>query len=137
MIRSAGGWSQVLSLRRHDLRMAADERILGKGEFIEKVLSQVERRLEDTLRLRSGTIDLEDLASRVSRFEGVGWALVLSGSRVRRVVQTRRLFRQLAVKKFGYSGAQVARYLGTTTSSVTRLANSPELPDFRRREYDS
>jgi hypothetical protein len=75
------------------------------------------------------------LASRVSRFEGVEWALVLSGSRVRRVVQIRRLFCQLAVKKFGYSGAGVARYLGTATSSVTRLANSPELPAFYSPEY--
>ena len=104
---------------------------------IEKVLSQVERRLEDTLRLRTGIIDLEGLASRVSRLEGVEWALVLSGSRMRRMAQIRRLFCQLAVKKFGYSGAQVARCLGTTTSSVTRPANSPELPDCRRPEYGS
>jgi REP element-mobilizing transposase RayT len=128
LIRSAGGWSQVLSLRRHELRMASDERILGSGEFIEEVMSQAEKRLEETLRLKARKVELGTLASRVSRSEETDWDLVRSGSRAAKVVKTRRLFCQLAVKKWGYSGAEVARYLGTTTSSVTRLANSPEMP---------
>jgi REP element-mobilizing transposase RayT len=135
LIRSAGGWSQVLSLRRHEQRMASDERILGSGGFIEEVLSQADKQLEKTLRLNARKVELGTLASRVSRSEGTDWDLVRSGSRVGKVVKTRRLFCQLAVKKFGYSGAEVARYLGTTTSSVTRLANSPELPSLCHPDY--
>jgi hypothetical protein len=82
LIRSAGGWSQVLSLRRHKLRMASDERILGSGEFIEEVLCQTEKRLEETLRLKARKVELGTLASRVSRSEGTDWDLVRSGSRV-------------------------------------------------------
>jgi hypothetical protein len=59
------------------------------------------------------------------------WDLVRSGSRASKAVKTRRLFCQLAVKKWGYSGAEVARYLGTTTSSVNRLANAPEMPGLQ------
>ena len=135
LIRSAGGWSQVLSLRRHGGGLALDARILGGGEFIAEVLSQAEEKLQETLRLKAGKIDLKNLSSQVSRSEGVEWDLVRSGSGVRKVVLVRRLFCQLAVKKFGYSGAEVARYLGTSTSSVTRLANSPELPELRLPEY--
>jgi len=135
LIRSAGGWSQVLSLRRHGGGLASDERILGGGEFIAEVLSQAEEKLQETLRLKAEKIDLKKLSSRVSRSGGVEWDLVRSGSRVRKMVLVRRLFCQLAVKKFGYSGAEVARYLGASTSSVTRLANSPELPELRRPEY--
>jgi REP element-mobilizing transposase RayT len=36
LIRSLGGWSQVLSLRRKGVKVASDERILGSEEFIEK-----------------------------------------------------------------------------------------------------
>jgi predicted transcriptional regulator len=32
----------------------------------------------------------------------------------------------------GYSGAEVARFLGVTTSAVNRLAVSEELPEFRK-----
>jgi putative transposase len=130
LIRSAGGWFQVVSLRRHDIKMTSDDRILGSGEFIEEVLSQADQQLKETLRLNTVKIELVDLASLVSRIEGVDWGLVRSGSRVRKVVQVRRVFCQLAVKKLGYTGAEVARYLGVTTSSITRLANSPEEPDF-------
>jgi len=35
----------------------------------------------------------------------------------------------------GIFRAEVARYLGTTTSSVTRLANSPEMPGFCLSKY--
>jgi hypothetical protein len=42
------------------------------------------------------------------------------------VSRRRRLFCQLAVEKMGYPGAEVARYLGITTSAVNRLAASEE-----------
>ena len=35
LIRSVGGWSQVLSLRGKGIKVASDERILGREEFIE------------------------------------------------------------------------------------------------------
>jgi hypothetical protein len=34
--------------------------------------------------------------------------------------------------KMGYPGAEVARFLGVTTSSVNRLAASEETPDARK-----
>ena len=43
-----------------------------------------------------------------------------------------KVFCQLAVKRLGYSGAEVARYLDITTSAVNRLATSEELPDLVR-----
>jgi hypothetical protein len=50
----------------------------------------------------------------------------------RGVVRARRLFWQLAVRGRGYSGAEVARYLGVTTSAVNRLAVSEALPDLKQ-----
>lgn len=55
-----------------------------------------------------------------------------SSARQRKVSRVRRLFCQLAVGKMGYSGAEVARYLGVTTSAVNRLALSKELPDLEK-----
>jgi REP element-mobilizing transposase RayT len=40
LIRSLGGWSQVLSLRRKGLRMAADDRVLGEGDFVKQSWSE-------------------------------------------------------------------------------------------------
>lgn len=39
-LRSMGGWSEVLALRRRGERRVSDEQILGNGEFVEKVLEE-------------------------------------------------------------------------------------------------
>ena len=38
LIRSLGGWSQVLSLRRKGVKVASDGRILGREEFIKRLM---------------------------------------------------------------------------------------------------
>ena len=47
-------------------------------------------------------------------------------------MKSRRIFCQIAVKKMGYSGADVARFLGINTSAVNRLAVSDELPEVKK-----
>jgi len=47
-------------------------------------------------------------------------------------VKSRRIFCQIAVKKMGYSGADVARFLGINTSAVNRLAVSDELTEVEK-----
>jgi hypothetical protein len=73
--------------------------------------------LARTLKMDGGKIDKDELRS---------------GNRKRQVVKARKLFCQLAVKKMGYSGAEVARFLGVTTSAVNRLANAEELPELKQ-----
>jgi predicted transcriptional regulator len=38
----------------------------------------------------------------------------------------------LAVREMGYTGAEVARFLGVTTSSVNRLAVSEKTADLKK-----
>jgi len=127
LIRSLGGWSEVLSLRRKGEKRASDERILGSGEFIEEVLSEAEEKAKQTLGWRGRVPDLQTLLSKISRKEGVEQQEVQGGDQRRSVVSARKVFCQLAVKRMGYSGAAVARYLGVTTSLVNRYASSEEV----------
>jgi hypothetical protein len=76
--------------------------------------------------------DLETLARRIVKGEGIEESELRSGMRKERIVKGRRIFCQLAVGKMGYPGAEVARFLGVTTSSVNRLAASEETPDIRK-----
>jgi hypothetical protein len=75
---------------------------------------------------------LETLAKRITRVEGIEEAEFRSGVRKREVVRARRLFCQLAVGRMGYPGAEVARFLGVTTSSVNRLAVSEEVTNLKK-----
>jgi REP element-mobilizing transposase RayT len=129
--RSSGGWSQVLSLRNKEDKLAWDERVLGSSEFVQSILSEADEKEKDTLRLSLKKHDLSSIAKRIGIEEGVEESALRSGNRRMEVVRSRRIFCQLAVKKLGYSGAEVARYLGVTTSAVNRMANAEFLPKIK------
>jgi putative transposase len=129
LIRSLGGWSHVLSFRRVGSKVFSDERILGSSEFVKDIIADAEEKEKETLRLSLKLSDLPSLATKLCEREGIVEAELRSGSRKKAVVQSRRIFSQIAVRKMGYSGADVARFLGITTSAVNRLAVSDELPE--------
>ena len=76
--------------------------------------------------------DLESLAEKIGEGEDIEKKELCSGNRRRSVVRSRKIFCQVSVKGMGYSGADVARFLGITTSAVNRLAASAELPDIKK-----
>jgi hypothetical protein len=125
-----GRWSQVLSLRRKGIRVASDDRILGSGDFVQSLLSEVDERERETLRLRRKLINLVSLGRRIAEGAGLSESDLKFGSRNKRVSRSRRLFCQLAVGKMGYPAAEVARLLGVTTSAVVRATNSEDLPEI-------
>ena len=118
LIRSLGGWSQVLSLRRKGTKVAFDERILGGDDFIERLMTEAEEREKETLRMSRKVPDLPTLAKRIMKGERIEESELRSGTRKREMVKARRVFCQLAIGRMGYPGAEVARFLGVTTSSV-------------------
>jgi len=131
LLRSVGGWSEVLSMRRRDIGVASDARILGSGDFVERVTAQAEGREKEILRLRRKVPDLGALVKEVAKRQGVGEEKLKAERRTRDVVKVTKLICQLAVRKFGYTGANVARFLGVTTSLVNRYAASEELPELK------
>jgi len=117
----------VLSLRRKGVKVASDGRILGGDEFIQRLLSEVEEKERETLRLSRKAPDLTSLARRIVKGEGIEELELRSGMRTRKVAMARKLFCQLAIRKKGYCGGDVARFLGVTTSAVNKAANSEEV----------
>ena len=129
LIRSLGGWAEVLALRGRDEKQVSDQRILGDGEFVATVLSEIDDLGKMNLRLATKKMDLSSFAKRLCKVRGVSIGELRSGSRRHEIVEARRVFCWLSVKELGYSGAEVARYLGVTTSCVTRAASSGEKPE--------
>ncbi len=121
LIRSAGGWSEVLAMRQRKERVAADQRILGSGAFVEAMLNRAQE--EEVIPLQRSNQErrgLAELAARVCAVSGVAEAELRNGGRRRSVLAARRALIQVAVRGEGYAGAEVARYLGVSTSCVTR-----------------
>lgn len=128
LLRSVGGWSEVVSMRRRGQGMASDERILGGGEFVERVIGEAERQERETLRLRRKVPELSVLLKEVARRGGLDEEELRRVRRKREVSGAIKVFCQLAVQKYGHSGASVARLLGVTTSLVNRYAASSSCP---------
>jgi len=125
LLRSLGGWSQVLPVRRKGRKMAGDARILGSGAFTEHLLAAACQEKE-TLRLSRNVVGPATLTRTILAGEGVTERQLRSGSQRPAVVKARRVFCQMAVQGLGYAGAGLARFLGMTTSSVNRLALAEE-----------
>jgi REP element-mobilizing transposase RayT len=132
LIRSAGGWFEVLALRRSGDRQISDQRILGDGEFVQQMLGEMDEMGSRNLRLPKERISLDSLAKRVCEVHGVRRGELLSGSRRHEIVEARQVMSRLSVKELGYSGAEVARYLGVTNSCVTRAAATGNVPDSEK-----
>jgi len=128
LIRSMGGWFEVLALRRMGNKEASDQRILGDGTFVGQVLEEMDDMGRENLRMTTRQMDLARLAEKVCEVHGVSSGELRSGSRRAEIVEARRVFSLLAVKELGYSGAEVARYLGVTNSCVTRAVSGKEIP---------
>jgi hypothetical protein len=131
LIRSLGGWSAVLALRRREEKEASDTRILGDGEFVQELKSDLDDFVKKNLRLSGQQIDIVILAGRVCKKHGISLGELCSGSRRREIVEARGILSWIAVRELGYSGAEVARYLGVTNSCITKSVSSGKKPGMK------
>jgi len=130
LIRSMGGWSAVLAMRGSSAKEVADRRILGDGDFVEQVMSGLGDLVKNNLRLSGQRIDMKALSEKVAEKYDVSIGELRSGGRRSAVVQARRAMSWIGVRELGYSGADVARYLGVTNSCVTRLISAGQMPNI-------
>jgi REP element-mobilizing transposase RayT len=120
LIRSKGGWSQVVSARRSGRKEEYDERILGSGDFVNTVLKETEEKTLLQLKLRrsgktlSKIIDQECDKAQISPKELKG------GSRRRDVSALRIKIARRGLDELGLSLAEIARHVGVSTSGIAR-----------------
>jgi len=120
LVRSLGGWSHVVSMRRKLSKEDADQRILGTGDFVRRVLGEAEGRALRQLKIKKSglgiatIIDDECTKARISRAE------LEAGSRRARVCGVRATVAYRGMEELGLPAAELARCLGVNTSSITR-----------------
>ena len=121
LVRSHGGWSQVLSMRKQGLKEQGDERILGSGEFVQSLLAEAEESLDNQLPAGERLEQVRHDIAVACENAGISVAFFRSGSRSGTLPALRK---SLAVKftgEYGLSMAETARQLGVTTSAVNYM----------------
>ena len=84
--------------------MAADDRVLGDGDFVEQIWSESAKREKETLRRKRPGLDLETLARDLVVDQVITETELRSGSRKRKVSEARRAFCRSSVGELGSRG---------------------------------
>ena len=120
LVRSQGGWSQVMGLRRRGEQESSDERILGSGDFVESLLREAEERELRQLRIKRSGKTIADIIMEECQARSVSIKELQSGSRRRAVSEVRAVIAFRSIEELGLATAEIARSLGVSTSTISR-----------------
>ncbi|MGH7896493.1 MAG: transposase [Candidatus Binatia bacterium] len=121
LVRSAGGWQIVKELRRGREAFESDERVLGDGDFVRRILRGFAERTQQS-NDRAAEISLQGVIRAVTRATGVRDSGVLAKGRLPATCRTREGVAYLWVERLGRNGRELARALGVHPSSVYRAS---------------
>jgi len=121
LVRSQGGWSNVIAMRRRKVRELADERILGPGDFVAGIIEEAEKDFKRSLKNNLSVNEIETLILKACKASGVHIDELRSGGRRREVSRIRSKLAIELVQRHGVSLAETARQLGVSTSAVGNL----------------
>jgi REP element-mobilizing transposase RayT len=122
LVRSAGGEKAGLLGRRKGERERGDERILGSGDFVTTVLRN--SREPEPRRLKR--VPLEVLSQKVASHFNIKEEDLRSPVKKKAVSEAKAAFSCLAIKKMGYSGREVGRFLNMRSYSAIRRSEEGE-----------
>jgi hypothetical protein len=120
LIRSMGGWAAVKAMKKGSIHTKSDERILGDGAFVEKVLTASQEDFDRRYALKSSGIDVDHLAARVAELLEMEVEQVWQAGKTRILVKARSLLCYWAVRELGESMTAMGRRLGISTPAVSK-----------------
>jgi REP element-mobilizing transposase RayT len=120
LIRTTGGWAALSAYRQRKEHIKGDERILGESDFVETVLREQNERIERRCRLNLQGYDFDKTVARVAQVFDLKPQVVLTRGKERVRVKARAVLCFWAVSELGMTGAEVARRLRISKSSVSR-----------------
>ena len=120
LIRSKGGWSNVVSARRKGDREEYDERILGSGDFVNEIFQEAEKKQIRQMKIRRSGKTITNIIKEECAKNQVSLPELQAGSRRKTVSDMRAKIAKRGLDELGLSMAEIARHLGVNTSSITR-----------------
>ena len=121
LVRSMGGWSVVKAMRRSGERELSDDRILGGGEFVERIIKEAEEKIRFQLPVSEELQKIDELMTKICKDERVSIEELKAGRRRKEVREVRKRIAIELVKRHGVALAEVARRVGVSTSGVSKI----------------
>jgi len=121
LIRSSGGWSNVLSMRTRKEKLEYDERILGGSDFVSNILKDTEEKEARQLKLRLKGKSIKSIMEEECKRNKVNLIELKNGSRREKVSFVRKIIAYRSLNELGLSLAEIARNLGVDTSAISKI----------------
>ncbi len=119
--RSVGEWFAVRSQRPRGAGVLSDQRILGSGEFVERILREADARALRQHGAKKRSRYAERVVAEECKKSGVSLTELRSGSRRGRLPAVRAKIVRALVDNYGVGIAEVARQVGISTSGVSKI----------------
>jgi putative transposase len=126
LVRSVGGWLNLIEMRRAKVFVKGDERILGEGDFVEQILQTAGEKFEKRSLLVSQGWDMDKLAEHVAQLLDMEVSEVWSAGKYRHIVKARSLLCYWAARELGVSMASIAKILNLSPAAVTQSVERGE-----------
>ncbi|OPY79957.1 MAG: Transposase IS200 like protein [Syntrophorhabdus sp. PtaU1.Bin153] len=126
LIRSSGGWQQVIEKRRDKAFRKSDERVLGDHEFVSQVLAGAKEQMGWKYSLNVQGIDLAAVISRVCEVLHCDRYDIFTPGKVKNRVHARSLFCYWAVRELGTSQAELSCQLKLSPAAITQSVKRGE-----------
>lgn len=126
LIRSSGGWSAIKSLRKANLHIKSDERLLGDSDFVRRVLKAAEESWERKYDLTAKGFDLNMLAERVAAICSIDPEEIFQPGKQPARVKARSLFSYWAARELEYTMADLALRLHISQPAVSNCVRRGE-----------
>jgi REP element-mobilizing transposase RayT len=120
LVRSQGGWSQVVAMRGRGRREEYDERILGGGDFVHAIVKEAEdRQIRQIKHKRSGKT-IQKIFDEECKERQINPLELKAGGKRSSVSAARASIAYRCREELGASAAEIARHLGVSTSCIVR-----------------
>ncbi len=126
LVRSMGGWSEVVSMRRLGLRERSSEGILESGDFVSEVIHNAEASIRQPFSGHERGEKMDGYVVERCRDRGVNVKELQSGGRRPRVSRIRREMAREPLQKYGVPLAEIARSVGVATSAISKTLHRSE-----------
>jgi putative transposase len=106
-------------MRKSESRMKGDERILGKGDFVETVLEAARENLDRKSVIQARGYGFGWLMDRVTDLFGLTHKEIVTGGKQRRAVKARSVLCYWGTRELGQSAVEISKKLNIASSTAS------------------
>jgi len=95
-----------------------DCRVLGSSAFVEKLLAEEEKVIQERALLKRKRVDVEELLNRIGKEFGVSKEEMIGGGQRQVITKARSIFCYLSSRQLGWTGRQLSQALHITPAAI-------------------